>query len=493
MSLSVHRRPGDAAAGKGGPIGARDAATHRHQAPAAAAASASATTSSYSSAPEGAQPASPWHPLPPSLPKRRLVGTSSSYADEDAPGPASRKRTAARMTWPPESTPRRGLAGGALSSPKLRGLTRKEEYLGWLGSLRSGPQQRGADAEAEAEASAPPSPTASFAARVLPPRHGGVIKASDSSTAISSAALAVTPKGRSPASAASLLGYAPSPLSALATASLGARRQLPAAKQPNGSRGASSLLSKPKPPTGTTRALPPLQTIDATHGAPSLQNTDPTPDAPSLQTDPSPPVPFLAAFGRRIFEVLFNLKYHCAAPPPRVIKPTTSEAPLPPHLDAFGQRIVEVLFDLNYGHLGYTGVVLMGVYAGLMELLSGWNTILKFFYVLLLILGAFGLGTGLMAATSIAPTGYTHRVSSVCSRLCTCLSTFVFIIALACHMGSHGYIAGIVLGVMAVCYMLSVWIQGDPAAYGAYTWVWTVIKDLWQRFKRSGQTGPILP
>ncbi|CAL5066888.1 unnamed protein product [Urochloa decumbens] len=480
MSLSVHRRPGDAAAGKGGPIGARDATTHRHHAPAAA-------TSSYSPAPEGAELASPspspWKPLLPSLPKRRRVGTSSSSADEDNPAPASRRRTAARMTWPPESTPRRGLAGGALSSPKLRGLTRKEEYLGWLGSLRSGPQQRGADADAEAEASAPPSPTASSAARVLPPRRGGVIKASDSSTAISSAALAVTPKGRSPASAASLLGYAPSPLSALATESLGARRQLPAAKQPTGSRCASSLLSRPEPPTGTrtTRALPQLQT------------TDPTPDAPSLQTDPAPPLPFLAAFGRKIFEALFNLKYHRAAPPPRVIKPTTSEAPLPPHLDAFGQRNVEVLFDLNYGHLGYTGVVLMGVYAGLMELMSGWNTILKVFYILLLILGAFGLGTGLMAATSIVPTGYTHRVSSVCSRLCTCLSTFVFIIALACHMGSHGYIAGIVLGVMAVCYVLSVWIQGDPAAYGAYTWVWTAIKDLWQRFKRSGQRGPILP
>ncbi|CAL5091227.1 unnamed protein product [Urochloa decumbens] len=480
MSLSVHRRPGDAAAAalKGGPIGAHYAATHRHHAPAAAAASASATTSSYSSAPEGAQPASPWHPLPPSLPKRRRVGTSAS----DAPGPASRKRTA-RMTWPPESTPRRG---GALSSPKLRGLTRKEEYLGWLGSLRSGPQQRGVDAEAEA--SAPPSPTAWSAARVPPPRRGGGIKASDSSTAISSAALAVTPKGRSPVSAASLLGYAPSPLSALATASLGvgARPQLPAAKQPNGSRGASSQRPKPKPPAETpqlSRALPQLQLT-----------TKANPDAPSPQTKPALPPPFLSAFGHRIVEVLLSLKNHRAIPPPppRVIKPTTSEAPLPPHLDAFSQRIIEVLFDLNYGHLGYTGMVLMGVYAGLMELLSGWSTILKVFYVLLLILGAFGLGTGLMAATSIVPTGYTHRVSSVCSRLCTCLATFVFIIALACHMGSHGYIAGIVLGVMAVCYMLSVWIQGDPAAYGAYTWVWTVIKDLWQRFKRSGQRGPIL-
>ena len=151
------------------------------------------------------------------------------------------------------------------------------------------------------------------------------------------------------------------------------------------------------------------------------------------------------------------------------------------------------MFDLNYGHLGYTGVVLMGVYAGLMELLSGWNTILKVSYVLLLILGASSLGTGLMAATSIAPNGYTHRVSSVCSRLCTCLATFVFIVALACHMGSQGYIAGIVLGVVAVCYILSIWIEGDPAAYGAYTRVWTAIKYLWQLFKWSGQRDPLLP
>jgi hypothetical protein len=148
---------------------------------------------------------------------------------------------------------------------------------------------------------------------------------------------------------------------------------------------------------------------------------------------------------------------------------------------------MQVMFDLHYGHLGYTGIVLMGVYAGLMELLSGWNTILKVFYVLLLMLGAFGLGTGLMASTSIQPTGYTHRVSCVCSRLCTCLATFVFIVALACHMGSHGYIAGIVLGAVSVSYMLSVWIEGDPAAYGAYTWVWTGIKDLWQHFKCPGQ------
>lgn len=135
----------------------------------------------------------------------------------------------------------------------------------------------------------------------------------------------------------------------------------------------------------------------------------------------------------------------------------------------------------------------MGVYAGLVELLSGWNATLKVFYVLLLILGAFGLGTGLMAATSIAPTAYTHRVSSVCSRLCTCLATFVFIVALACHMGSHGYIAGIVLGVLAVSYICSVWIEGDPAAHGAYSRVWTATKDLWQWFKRYGQRGPILP
>jgi hypothetical protein len=54
-------------------------------------------------------------------------------------------------------------------------------------------------------------------------------------------------------------------------------------------------------------------------------------------------------------------------------------------------------------------------------------------------------------------------------------------------MGSHGYIAGIVLGAVSVSYMLSVWIEGDPAAYGAYTWVWTGIKDLWQHFKCPGQ------
>ncbi|CAN6171056.1 unnamed protein product [Urochloa humidicola] len=370
------------------------------------------------------------------------------------------------MTWPPEPTPRRELAaagggGGALASPKRRGLTREEECLGWLGSLRSGPQprRRDAGADADADASAPPSPTASSVARVPPPRRGGGIKGSASSTTISSAALAVTPKGRSQASAAAPLGSAPSHLSALATASVGARHQLPAAKQPNGSRGASSQRPKPKPPAETpqlSRALPQLQLT-----------TEGNPDATSTQTNQAIPPHFLSAFGHRIVEVLLNLKYHHRAPPPQLTKPTTSGDPLPPHLDAFSQRIIEVLFDLNYGHLGYTGVVLMGVYAGLVELLAGWNTILKVFYVLLLILGAFGLGTGLMAATSIAPTGYTHQVSSVCSRLCTCLATFVFIVALACHMGSHGCIAGIVLGVVAVCYMLSVWIEGDPAAYGA--------------------------
>ncbi|RCV09666.1 hypothetical protein SETIT_2G047400v2 [Setaria italica] len=461
MSLSVHRRPRDAVAGKGGPIGTRDAATGRHHAPAAA------STSSYSSSPEGAEPARPsWQPLPFSLPKRRRVGTNNS--SDPASGPASR-RTAARMTWPPERTPRRpGLAGGggALPSPKPRGLTREEDYLGWLGSLRSGPKTRAlADADADADTN-----TNTSAARS--PTASGGIHASASSPAIRSSALTGTPKGWPQASAASPLGSAPSPLSALATASHGARRQSRTTKQLTGTRGDPPLQPKAKLPTGTPSALPPLQT------------TKPTPESPSPQTGPAPPPPFLAAFGHRLVEVLLKLNHFRAATPQLTTGTRGGASPL---------QANTVLFDLNYGHLGYTGVVLMGVYAGLMELLSGWKTILKVFYVLLLILGAFGLGTGLMAATSVQPTGYTHRVSSVCSRLCTCLATFVFIVALACHMGSHGYIAGIVLGVVAVCYMLSVWIEGDPTAYGAFTWVWTAIKDLWQRFKWSGQRGPLLP
>jgi hypothetical protein len=287
MSLSVHRRLGDAGGGKGGSIVARGAAAHRHHAPAAASASAS---SSYSSSLEGADPALPspsWQPLPRSLPKRRRDGTNNSAYDASGPAPRTR-RTTARMTWPPERTPRRG--GAALSSPQPRGLTREEEYLGWLGSLRSRPQPRGASA------SAPPSPTASSAARVPPPRHSGGINASSSSTDISPAALPSTRKGRPQASATSPVGSAPSPLSALATASLGAHRPPPMTKQLTGTRSAS-LRPKAKLPTRADSALPPLQT------------TKPTPDPPSMQTDLAPPPPFLAAFAHRIVEVLCLLIY----------------------------------------------------------------------------------------------------------------------------------------------------------------------------------------
>ncbi|KAG2631941.1 hypothetical protein PVAP13_2NG051501 [Panicum virgatum] len=438
MSLSVHRRLGDAAAA------AKGASTHRHHAPAAASVSASATSSyslcyadtprrwPYSSSPEGADPALPsplWQPLPRSLPMRRRAGTSTSV-----PAPRTR-RTTARMTWLPERTPRYRLAGGdgALSSPNPRGLTRENEYLRWLGSLRSRTEPRGAGA------SAPPSPTASSAARPLgsrprnapaasTPPHPAPTSARPSSPALQR----VGPRRRPPRA----LGTAPPPLSALATASLGVgARRLP--PRLTGTRSAS-LRPIAKLPTGAGSALPPLQ--------------KPTPDAPSMPTDLTPPPRFLAAFAR-ITEVL------CVFGPDRVGALPEIDLSTTYHIHGSLSLVQQLCSD-----------------SGLPELLSG---------------------TGLMAATSISPNGYTHRVSSVCSRLCACLATFVFIHCRPCMPSGESWIhcrhctwCG---WLVAVCYMLSVWIEGDPAAYGAYTRVWTAIKYLWQGFKWSGQRDPLLP
>jgi hypothetical protein len=285
MSLSVHRAPREAVAGKGGSIGAHEATTRHRHAPAAA------TTSSDPSSPEGAGPAPPsWQPLHPSLQKRCRVSTIT-FSD-----PATSRRSAARMTCPPERTPRRpgaglgGGGGGAVPSPKPRDLTREEDCLRLVGSLRSGPQPWSlADADTDTNTSA---------ARVPPRRRGSGIHTSTSSTAIRSSALTGTPKGWPQASAASPVGSAPSPLSALATASHGSRRQSRTTKQPTGTRGDAPLRTTAKLPTatGTPRSLPPLP----------LQTTKSIPaESPTPQTDPAPPPSLPAAFGHRIVEVIY--------------------------------------------------------------------------------------------------------------------------------------------------------------------------------------------
>ncbi|KAJ1287917.1 hypothetical protein BS78_02G047600 [Paspalum vaginatum] len=408
---------------------------------------------------------SSWEPLPRSFLHRRRVATAAPPEAADPDGP----RRTERMTWPP-------------ARPRVHSLRGR-----WVGSPAA-PPRRDAGADAIAIANAPPSSSSAAAstARVPHSRRSVGPFASTPSTPASTARVpppsqrCAGPSARLQAqhqasSADSPLGSAPPRRSALATRGGGAAptkapatrsgaRRPPAPtiepsagtpgpgapsprrkrKLPTGSPGVSSPRPRPKtkrPPTGSTGALP----------------------APRINLPPSP---------------LLRL----AAPPL-----------LQPQLAASGHGTIEVLFNLNYGHLGYTGLVLLGLYAGLKDQMSGWSAASKILYLALMILGASSLGAGLMAASSVAPTGYTRRVSSVCSRLCTCLATFVFVVALACQMGSHGYIAGVVLGAAAVGYMLSVWVEGDPAAYGSYSWVRTAVRHLWQCFKWSGRRGPLLP
>ncbi|TVU41652.1 hypothetical protein EJB05_15191, partial [Eragrostis curvula] len=443
MSLSVDRLRGDVIAGKEDPAGTQDSSTRRHR----PLASASATSSSAASS--RPQWSSTWQPLPRPVPRRRRVGTTTA-SPADAAVVSASART--RVTWPPARTPRRGLVVGgdalSLPSPKPSGPTRGEST--WLGSLRSGPQPQVPPQRGVAGTDAPPSSPTS-AARASSPRRSVGFDASAARAATRSASPPASPGSQPPASATASSG---TPLPPIKPATASRSAPLPPPTKPAPAPGRSHRAARTKLPTGSTGALPP-------------------PPPPPPPTKPNPGASHPSQINMATL--------------------TSGALPLPPHLAVFGQRIIEVLFNLNYGHLGYAGVVLLGVYAGLKELLSGWNALLKVSYILLLILGAASLGAGLMAATSIAPTGYTHRVSSVCSRLCTCLATFVFIVALACHMGSDGYIAGIILGVVAVCYIVSVWLMGDPAAYREFIRIQTSIKYLWQRYKWCGQRGRILP
>jgi hypothetical protein len=135
----------------------------------------------------------------------------------------------------------------------------------------------------------------------------------------------------------------------------------------------------------------------------------------------------------------------------------------------------------------------MGVRDGLDDLLSGWNEALKVIFMLSLIVGADTLAVGLMATSPVVSTGYTCTVLSTCARFCTCLAAFILILDLSVLMGSHGYIARIILGLVSVLFSVSVWIKGDPAAYGVYMRAWNSAKHLCGCFKWSRQRGPILP
>ena len=94
---------------------------------------------------------------------------------------------------------------------------------------------------------------------------------------------------------------------------------------------------------------------------------------------------------------------------------------------------------------------------------------------------------------SYRSTGYTRTVLSTCARFCTCLAAFVLIVDLSVLMGSHGYIAGIMLGLVSVLFSGLVWIMGEPAAYGVYMRARNGTKHLCGCFKWSRQRGPILP
>jgi uncharacterized membrane protein (Fun14 family) len=145
--------------------------------------------------------------------------------------------------------------------------------------------------------------------------------------------------------------------------------------------------------------------------------------------------------------------------------------------------------------LAFAAIVIMGVRDGLDDLLSGWNEALKVIFVLSLIVGAGTLAVGLMATSPVVSTGYsyTRTVLSTCTRFCTCLAAFVLILDLSVLMGSHGYIAGIILGLVSVLFSVSIWIKGDPAAYGVYMRARNGTKHLCGCFKWSRQRGPILP
>lgn len=142
--------------------------------------------------------------------------------------------------------------------------------------------------------------------------------------------------------------------------------------------------------------------------------------------------------------------------------------------------------------LAFSGAVILGVRSRLPELLSDWDNLLKMI-VAFLIMGAVALAAALMATSAVVSTGYTRTVLSVCTRFCTCLAAFVLVVDLSFLMESHAHTTGFIVGALAVLFLVSIWVHGDPTAFRVCVRVVNDIKHTWQSFSWSRQRGPILP
>ncbi|KAL6880620.1 hypothetical protein ACP4OV_012185 [Aristida adscensionis] len=396
------------------------------------------------------------------------------------------------------SARRRTPAGGSAPSPSFAELRRRrgDSVAGedpQVGGVAASTRRR---TPASGDASSASSPNSSSSSSSSPCNCAGA-----SATASGGVADPDSPHAARPSSSS----QHPPPLPQLPAVRMdGPPPAMSATEAPLGSRPlpetvqatASLPALPPRPPQSTTttsRGAPPPPVliragVSHSHGTRrpltwpgGLPQAPPTFRSCSWSASHSPPATTWSRGGSPPLHTNHNQMAPFRAPPPAAANQTnrhvTPSGPALPPAPA-GQGLIR--------QLAFTGGVLVGLNGQLKDLLPGWYGALRVIYVVVLMLSAAGLGASLMASASVSVTDYTHRVASLFARICTCLSTFALIVAISTHMGGQGYIAGIIVGVAAVSFIVSLWVKGDPDANK----VW--IKFL-QRLKSSRQKGPLLP
>uniref|UniRef100_A0A0A9GPY4 Uncharacterized protein n=1 Tax=Arundo donax TaxID=35708 RepID=A0A0A9GPY4_ARUDO len=227
-------------------------------------------------------------------------------------------------------------------------------------------------------------------------------------------------------------------------ATSGAWAGLTAAAGTNVTRSAPAPAASASPPNGSHSPPPPrpksARSLTPTRPAPSDPSGGPPtqPRAKSVRTKPP------------------------SGPPPPPPPPPAAGVP-----DAEDRRLPREI-----AHLTYVGAVILGLNNDLENLTSGWVTPAKVVYCGTMMLAIQLLGTGIMAD---------GRLSAICARSGSILSSILLAVSISCRMGRLGWVAGVASSPVIAGTMAAVWMRGEPAAAQAVSRFRGRVVELWRR------------
>ncbi|KAL6647287.1 hypothetical protein ACP70R_014724 [Stipagrostis hirtigluma subsp. patula] len=115
-------------------------------------------------------------------------------------------------------------------------------------------------------------------------------------------------------------------------------------------------------------------------------------------------------------------------------------------------------------HFAYSAAVLMGIFSGLKDLADGWGTAPRVMYCSAMMLCTASVAIGIMAANSTTQKRSKLKLSAVCARFGTTLSSILLVVAISCIAGPLGWIVIVSYGVVVAAIVAVIWINGELAA-----------------------------